>query len=485
MSISTSLTIALSGLSASGRSAEVVSANIANALTPSYGPRKIDLAARLTGSTGTGVKVAGVLRDVDIGLLNSRRGAEAEAGRTDRLARYLADFEMAVGAPDDSGSLSGRIARFEATLIEAASRPDIASRLDAAVAQARGLAETFTAMSRDVQQARTDADAAIADMVDRLNGGLRQVSGLNALIQQTTLQGVDPGALMDERQRLIDELSAIVPLREVARPNGTIAVYTPGGGLLLDGSRPVEIGFSGVGLITEDMTLAAGSLSGLTINGLSVSNGDRGPLSGGDLAAAFRVRDTLGPQSQSRLDAMARDLIDRFQDPALDATRAPGTAGLFTDAGAVFDPLNEAGLATRIRLNPAVDAGAGGASWRLRDGLGAAAPGDVGNAALLNDLREALNAPRVPVSGDFGTTARGFSGRAGDLLAATSGEAQRMEQARGFADAALATLRAAELGRGVDTDAEMERLLMIEQAYAANARVVRAAEDMLDQLLRI
>jgi len=60
-----------------------------------------------------------------------------------------------------------------------------------------------------------------------------------------------------------------------------------------------------------------------------------------------------------------------------------------------------------------------------------------------------------------------------------------MDQARGFADAALATLRKAELERGVDTDAEMERLLLIEQAYAANARVVQAAEDMLDQLLRI
>ncbi len=485
MSISTSLTIALSGLSASGRSAEVVSANVANALTPGYGPRKIELVARLTGSTGTGVRVANVLRDVDIGLINSRRGAEAEAGRTDRLARFLADFERSVGAPDDAASLSGRIARFEATLIEAASRPDIPGRLDAAVAQAQGLANSFATMSRDIQQARTDADGAIADMVDRLNGGLRQISGLNALIQQTTLRGVDPSALKDERQRLIDELSTIVPLREVARPNGTVAIYTPGGGLLLDGSRPVDIGFTGVGLITEDMTLAAGSLSGLTINGLPISTGDRGPLSGGELAAAFRVRDTLGPQSQSRLDAMARDLIERFQDPALDATRPPGAPGLFTDAGAPFDPLNEPGIATRIRLNALVNPSAGGESWRLRDGLGAAAPGDVGNAALLNDLRAALTSPRVPASGDFGNTARGFSGRAGDLLAVVSGESQRMEQARGFADAALATLRAAELGRGVDTDAEMERLLMIEQAYAANARVVRAAGDMLDQLLRI
>ena len=485
MSISSSLTIALSGLTASGKSAEVVSGNVANALTDGYGVRRIELAARLTGSSGTGVRVANVLRDVDVGLLNSRRDAQAEAGGTDRLARFLADFETAVGAPDDAATLSGRIAMLEATLVEAASRPDIAGRLDAAVDQARALATRFADMSRDVQQARTDADAAIADMVDRLNGGLTRVSGLNALIQQTTLRGSDPTALMDERQRLIDSLSDIIPLREVARPNGTVALYTPGGGLLLDGSRPALIGFTATGTIAEDMTLAAGSLSGLTLNGTPVAVGDRGPLSGGDLAAAFRVRDALGPQAQSRLDAMARDLGERVQDPALDTTRAPGAPGLFTDTGAAFTAANEPGLATRIRLNAAVDPAAGGASWRLRDGLGAAAPGPVGNAALLNDLRTALTAARTPASGDFGTTARSLSGRAGDLLAAASGEAQRMDQARGFADAALATLRKAELERGVDTDAEMERLLLIEQAYAANARVVQAAEDMLDQLLRI
>ncbi|MCU0906182.1 MAG: flagellar hook-associated protein FlgK [Rhodobacteraceae bacterium] len=485
MSISSSLTIALSGLTATGKSAEVVSGNVANALTDGYGVRRIELAARLTGSSGTGVRVANVLRDVDVGLLNSRRDAQAEAGGTDRLARFLASFEAAVGAPDDAASLSGRIAMLEATLVEAASRPDVAGRLDAAVGQAKALATRFVDMSRDVQQTRTDADAAIADMVDRLNAGLSRVSGLNALIQQTTLRGSDPTALMDERQRLVDSLSDIVPLREVARPNGTVALYTPGGGLLLDGSRPALIGFTPTGMITEDMTLAAGSLSGLTLNGTPVTVGERGPLSGGDLAAAFRIRDGLGPQAQSRLDAMARDLIDRFQDPAVDATRAPGGPGLFTDIGAPFAVANEPGIATRIRLNAQVDPAVGGASWRLRDGLGAATPGDVGNARLLNDLRTALTAPRTPASGDFGGAARGLAGRAGDLLAATSGEAQRMDQARGFADAALATLRQAELERGVDTDAEMERLLLIEQAYAANARVIQAAEDMLDQLLRI
>ena len=38
---------------------------------------------------------------------------------------------------------------------------------------------------------------------------------------------------------------------------------------------------------------------------------------------------------------------------------------------------------------------------------------------------------------------------------------------------------------GVDSDAEMQRLLRYEQAYAANARVIQAIQTMMDQILGI
>ena len=42
-----------------------------------------------------------------------------------------------------------------------------------------------------------------------------------------------------------------------------------------------------------------------------------------------------------------------------------------------------------------------------------------------------------------------------------------------------------ELEDGVDTDAELQRLLLIEQAYAANARMIETVDDMMQALLRI
>jgi flagellar hook-associated protein 1 FlgK len=41
------------------------------------------------------------------------------------------------------------------------------------------------------------------------------------------------------------------------------------------------------------------------------------------------------------------------------------------------------------------------------------------------------------------------------------------------------------MAEGVDSDAEMQRLLQYEQSYAANARVLVAVDEMINQILRM
>ncbi len=141
---------------------------------------------------------------------------------------------------------------------------------------------------------------------------------------------------------------------------------------------------------------------------------------GGTLGANFAVRDELGVKAQAQMDAMARDLVERFSDSGLDATRAPGDPGLFTDDGAAFDPLNEVGLSQRLTVNAAADPDQGGALWRLRDGLGASTMGAVGDSTLLTNMKAALTSQREPVSGGFMAGQRSYSGLAGDLLSSAS-----------------------------------------------------------------
>jgi flagellar hook-associated protein 1 FlgK len=485
MSISGSLGSAFTGLTAAARGAEIVSQNLANALTEGYGRREVMLAARSLGGAGAGVQVAGVSRTVDLALLGDRRLADAAQSRDSGLRDFHARLEELVGAPGAPGALSTRLAAFDAALVAAASRPDSGSRLEAVVAAATDLTRQFATISRGIDESRQRADAAIAAEVGALNTALARIAELNADIRAATAGGRDASALADERQRLVDRVAESVPLRELPREGGVIALVTTGGAVLLDGPAP-EIGFTPTPTITPDMTLGSGALSGLTFRGQPVAAAAAGGLfGGGRLGALFTIRDDLAPAAQARLDAVARDLVERFEAPAADPTRAPGAPGLFTDRGAAFAAADEVGLAGRLDLNALVDPGRGGALWRLRDGLGAAAPGPVGQAAGLAALLAALETPRSPASGGFAGGAYGAGALAAELLSGFGGARQAAEGALAHAGARAEALRAAELAGGVDTDAELQRLLEIEKAYAANAKVIGAAEAMLDRLMEI
>ncbi|SPH23423.1 Flagellar hook-associated protein 1 [Defluviimonas aquaemixtae] len=482
MSLSTSLANALSGLTAVSRRAEVVSSNVSNALTEGYARRELLLSAQSLGGNGAGVRIDGVTRVVDRVLLADRRLADADAVNAALRTDFLSRIEGLIGAPGDAGSLADRIASLEATLIQAASRPDSQARLQEVVDAARGLAGHLNTLTDAVQQARMDADDSIANQVETLNLTLEQIDRLNTEILAQRSSGRDATALMDERQRLIDRVAGIVPVREVARDHDQIALFTTGGAILLEGN-PAKIGFSPVGVVTADMTLASGALSGLTINGMPVPSTDGGVLGGGTLGAALAVRDELAPSVQSQLDALTRDLIERFESPSVDASLAPGQPGLFTDAGAALDPTLEVGLAGRMRLNALTDPAQGGALWRLRAGLGAAGPGDVGDAALLTALSHALSASRVPSSGAFIGAGRSASGLAADVLSGVASARQQAESRQSFSVARQGALTELHLGDGVDTDAEMQALLLVEQAYSANARVIQAIDDLIQQLI--
>ncbi|MCB1336087.1 MAG: flagellar hook-associated protein FlgK [Maritimibacter sp.] len=481
MTIAATLSNALSGLTAASRAAELVSSNVAGSQTQGYGRRELDLAQRQLG----GVTVTGVRREVDMQTVQDRRLADASVGYNATIADFQADLEGLIGTPDEAGSLSGRMATLEAALIEAASRPDNAARLQAVRDAAANLAGKLNAASAGVQDAREQADAGIEAQVTRLNDGLRRVQDLNYQIKSAQARGQDPSSLMDMRQQAVDEISAIVPLKQVERDFGQVALYTPGGAILLDG-KAAELGFAKVGVIVPEMTQAGGGLSGLTINGNPVrTGGDNSPIGGGSLAALFEVRDELATGAQARLDAVARDLVERFEDPAVDATRASGDPGLFTDAGAALDTAFEVGLSARIRLNALADPDQGGALWRLRDGLGATAPGDAGDAALLQSLSAALTSERVAASGDFLGVARSASGLAADFLSRVGTDRAAAESQQSYAVAQQDSLTLMELENGVDTDHEMQKLMLIEQAYAANAKVISTVGTMLQTIMEL
>lgn len=478
MTISAALSSALTGLGATSRSLQVVSSNISNALTPGYARRELDLGSAATG----GVRVLGVNRVVDPGLLTERRRIDAELGGAETRTGAMRSLADTIGAANGAGSISSRVAQFEASLTEAASAPDSEARLTAVALGAKELTLAFNGASDAIQGERLKADTSIAQQVGQLNSALEEIARLNEDIVPAQARGQDTSGLLDRRQQVLDTISGIVPLRELPRQNGAITLMTENGQLLLD-PKPVEIAFTPMPAVTPGMTLGA-PLSGLTVGGRPIDmSSANGRMSGGTLSAQFDVRDRIAPAAQTELDALARDLVERVSAAGVDPS-ATGRPGLFTDRGAVFDAANETGISARISINGAVDPDAGGEAWRIRDGLYAAGRGAEGDATRLRALGDALGAPRAGSANLPGGTL-GFADRTGAVAANADARLFAAERTESFSSARSAELIDQELANGVDTDQEIQKLMLIEQAYAANARVIAAADAMLQKVMEI
>lgn len=467
MTVTSALTHALAGLNVSARRADTVATNIANAGTAGYVRRELGVGARVLGDATSGPLVTGVRRNQDAALLSDTRRAGAEAGGADILAQASTAIETAIGTPQDETSLTGLIDSLENRLIAAAGDPASATRLQAVMAAADDVVDHFARVSGQIQDLRQQADTAIASGVGSINAALAGIEKLNIEIQAGSMAGRDTSGLFDQRQALVDQIATLIPLRELGRDHGQIALYSAGGAVLIDG-RAATLGFDPAHAITADQT----ALSGLTVNGHDLPQSQ---IAGGALAADFTLRDSLAPQAQAGLDAIALELVARLSDPAVDPS-ANGV-GVFTDAGGAVT--GEQGLSARLSLNPAL----AGATWRLRDGLGASAAGAAGQSTLLTDLQQALAAVQTPASPQSGSAPRSVSGLAAELTASLSQNRILAEDRATQSTARADALQKMQDEAGVDTDTELQDLLVIERAYTANAKVIQTVDQMIETLL--
>ncbi len=482
MTLSSAMNAAMTGLYAASKTTSVVSDNLANALTPGFSRREMALSTTPGGLPG--VHVESITRAKDPAILAGRRSSEAEYSAAEQKAGFYESLSNVVGSVDDPTSLAARQSDLNAALIEAVSRPDSVPRLHELSVKSEALVNSINVAAEEISVQRNNAENSIERQVNQINVALKDIEKLNARITLADVVKHDTVSLKDERDQLIDQINVMIPVQVVPRRNGQVALFAKGGPALLDG-RANELTYTHSTDISPYMTLDNGALSGLEIRGLQVDTGPTGAIRGGTLAQEFEIRDVLSMEAQENLDVMARDLIERFQDPAVDGTLGLTDAGLFTDEGAFFDPVNELGIANRLQLNDKVSMEGAGETWRFRDGLNAVTPGNVGDASMLRGYIDALEESRsvtLPGMGVMNVTA---SSMAGNVLSQFALDQEVSKSSLSFAAAGFTEMSELERSEGVDTDAELQNLLIIEKAYAANAKVISVVDELLETMLRI
>lgn len=489
MTLSRALSNAYSGLSNSAFRADITASNIANATTPGYVRRTAVSAENVTGGVGNGVRTIGVERHQDIGVSRLRRDADASVGRADILARNYVNFEREIGEPGDSNSLFGGYAALETSLRDLAATPESPALQNAVLVAGTELSFQFNKLSSSINAMRSTADQNIAGSVQTVNDALYRLQGINGDIAGRESQSADAVALEDERQRLIDTISQIIPIKDIPRSGGQVDIVTENGVFLLAGTVK-ELEFRPTAAITSTSEYRADNtgLSGLYVGDQNLTPGIGGnfSLSSGTLSGYFSVRDSVAPGFQAEIDGLAGDLISRFSNDSLDPTKAAGLPGIFTDGGQPFDPANSVGVAGRFRLNAAIDPVQGGDVSRFRDGLGATTPGPSGQSDILTNLVGALTATGSVPAGSALSGQHSASSLVAEVSSLIGQGRIRHESLAVGASTRASLLGDAEIqAQGVDTDFELQNLLLIEQSYAANARVIQTVGDMIDRLLQL
>ena len=437
----------VSGLTAAQRQMEVAAHNVANVNTEGYSRQRVELVSsnpstgvygvRGDGMRGTGVTIADVVR-ARSGLTDAAYRSEAGIGAAaDAKASVLSRAEQVLGPVD--GGVPSALSAFWASWDQLSTNPtDTASRpgvLDAGAALAGQINSGAAQLSRLSDETLNQAK----DTVDQVNRLADQIARLNTSISDAVVGQQSPNDLMDQRDELVDQLSALTGATVRTGDLQSADIYV-GNRALVRGGTVEKLQVANTGPATVSWALDGAAAT-----------------AGGQLGALVELSNSTLPGLQSELDALANGLRDQINAAHQAGKDQDGNAGLafFTGTGAAD-----------LGVNPALDVRKVAASE-----TGAAADGN--NALAIAGLR---TTPAIGTN-SVQQAVEALAGHLGSLAAS----------AKGASDASASVITNIKAERAstssVSIDEEMADLVRFQHSYEAAAKVITVVDQCLDVLV--
>lgn len=397
-------------------------------------------------------------------LVRLDRSGRSRLAATTTRAEGIAAYTNHLGQPKDGISPAAMVEKLRSSLVTLAAFPAQGAAQVQVVSSAKDVARTLNGLTGALNTVTREVDMNLRYDVASVNDAMQELAQLNRRVM-APVDGLTQAQAADRMSGLLDTLSEYMDIQTVTNAQGMVSVYTASGAELVVRDQVFDVAFDGV-----TGRLTAGSVD-LTPGGTGRGIGE------GTLAGLIALRNSTLPAFSDQLDGLAAALVQGFET----ANPMPDGRGLFTDAGAPYAAANQKGLAARITLNAALDPDQGGSADLLRSG------GLAGTAAGDSSRIDAMVAAFARVV-TVGTGGLGTGLTLGNLAPALVGGQQAV---RANAEAAAETSRAASETvasarvnfEGVNIDDEMQKLLLVQQSYAANAKVLTTVSTMLDTLL--
>jgi flagellar hook-associated protein 1 FlgK len=471
MSLDSSLSIATGGLANINAQFALISQNVANAATPGYAAEVGSQQSLTADGVGLGVQTGPATLQINQALqasVNQQNAVVSNAQTTQTALQAIDSVLGTPGAGSDLGSLLGNLQDSFSTLL---TEPSTQTQQSAVVSAATTLTQGINALSNAYTAQRQAAQNDIGSSLITLNSTLATIGQLsNQIIAlKPTNQGV--ADLENQRNEAVNTLSSLIDIKTIEQPNGDLSIFT-GSGLTLPirgaGSSPFSIATASA---PPGSSYPAGGIPGVMLGGVDVTS----QMVGGQIGADITLRDSTLPTAQTALDQFSSTLTSRFAAQGLD---------MFTDAAgnappnvAAQDPSGYIGYAATIQVSSAITADPS----LVRDGTSPTAtftPNPANGPAGFNTLIQNV------ISNTFGTQTGGSLSDIATGLVTTQAQQSANTTSNLTTEQALQTSlqTRASAASSVNMDTEMSLMLSLQNAYAANARVINVAQAMFTSL---
>ncbi len=436
----------------------VAGQNVANAGSAGYARRRIITSANsnstlgfqsrsmLTHATGNGVSVSSFQRIRDELLTSAGNRANGQMEFAGEQHRVLSSVQSIL-QPGDKG-FNDMLSDFWNSWSDLANNPTEAGVRSGVLSRANNLAGSLNNISRQLDRYEEDLQVELGSSVNEANGLLERIAELNNLIARSENQNSPNFAAADERDDLVRSLSSLVGV-EVQSNHSDGYRIAIGGVFVVEGEH-----FTPLNLNADSSAIEFGN------TGTSFR-----PGTGGVIGAKLSEMNDGITATRTRLDGLAETLVTEVNNLHRTGYGANDATGID-----FFDPAGTS--ASSIKISDAISADP--------DNIAAAGladtPGDSSIAAAIAKLQNET------LVGGTRTISQEVSGMMASIGA-------RINSAAGQASAqasVLANLDAMEAGiSAVSVEDEMTSIIELQQAYAATARVLQSAEEMMNTLLAI
>lgn len=467
-SINQILNIGKSALSASRARLTVAGYNIANANTPGYHREVVSLTPHSV--LGGGVSVGNPVAIRNNLLARNLVQTFGRMGYHDGAKGTLVQIQETFNELDGIGLMTS-LDSFQAALKEMAANPSGSAERQTVLGTSEGLLSQFHSLSNQLESAILATEEQAEYIGEQVSLKASQVFTLNADIKALASTGMNPEAMIDERDRLVGQIGEMVDVTVVHQGDGSVDLFIAGG-------RPLVTDAHSSTVSTDKN---AGPPQTLQV---SITKGD-----GNKVVAMAEIGGRLGGVLDSMNDTLGHSLhvVDEIafgMANAVNAVHAGGVALDGTTGNSFFEVgATSTGAAGGIELHTDVDGQPDriAASKTLEDdGVTPVPINDIpGDNRNLYELIDSLDLPGV-----VALTGESVHGAYETLM---------VEAARAIntADLGLRTeqttanqLQGLILSEtGVSVDEEMIEMTQANQAFEAAAMVIRQADSMAETLL--